>query len=275
MQSDIKLIALDMDGTVLTDEKTVSARTIAAVRAAQAKGVHVVPATGRAATGIPPAFMEIGGMRYSITANGARVLDLETGECLAEKLIPLPLALAAFEVLSGYDCVLDAFQDGKAYSTPENIAVAQEVFPPVLRAYVKATRTVIPDMRAFIETQTQGIEKWTMFFREDAARDEAWAKMEAMGFEVVSSMPKNMELSAPGVHKGSGLRHLAGVLGIPLAQVMACGDGGNDTAMLSTAGLGVAMGNAEPDVLAVADYVTASNEEDGVAKAIEKFVLGV
>ena len=98
-------------------------------------------------------------------------------------------------------------------------------------------------------------------------------KAEAMGLEVTSSLPTNLELNAGGVNKGRGLLALAKALGFAREQVMACGDSGNDAAMLKAVGLGVAMGNATPDILAAADAVTDTNDRDGVAKALERFVL--
>ena len=94
------------------------------------------------------------------------------------------------------------------------------------------------------------------------------------GAEITSSVPCNLEVNAPGVNKGRGLMALAAELGLDPAQVMACGDSGNDLAMIRLAGLGVAMANASPDVLAAADAVTLDNNHDGVAAAIETYVLG-
>ena len=90
---------------------------------------------------------------------------------------------------------------------------------------------------------------------------------------MTSSLPTNLELNAGGVNKGRGLLALAKALGFAREQVMACGDSGNDAAMLKAVGLGVAMGNATPDILAAADAVTDTNDRDGVAKALERFVL--
>ena len=107
-----------------------------------------------------------------------------------------------------------------------------------------------------------------------AARDAAWqAVASRFNVEITSSIPNNMEINAPGVTKGSGLKTLADTLGLAMNQVMACGDSGNDLAMIQAAGYGIAMGNATPDVLAAARYVTDDNNHDGVAKAIETYVL--
>ena len=271
--SPIRLIAVDLDGTLLNDQKEITPRTRAALEAAAARGLELVPATGRTVSGIPAELRAMAGVHYAITANGARVMDLTTGQAVRELYIPRDKALAAYDVLSRYDCLADLFQDGQGYTTQANQAAAYRFVPDNLRAYVLNTRKIIPDLRAYIASQDRGLEKLTVFFTDETQRQKAWAEVEALGVTVVSSLPMNMEINAAGVDKGAGLLALAGHLGLPASALMALGDGGNDTAMIRAAGLGVAMGNAFPEVKEAANYVTASNNEDGAARAIEKFVL--
>ena len=249
-------------------------RTAAALTEAAARGVEIVPATGRTAAGLPADLLALPGVHYAITSNGARMMDLASGQAVRELYLPRETALAAFDVLARYDCMADLFQDGKGYTTAANRAAAYRFVPDNLRDYVLNTRTILPDLRAFIASQERGIEKLTIFFLDEAERQRAWAEVAALGVDVVSSLPLNMEINAAGVNKGAGLLALAEQLGLPASALMACGDGGNDTAMVAAAGLGVAMANAFPEVKAAARYVTASNNEDGVARAVETFVLG-
>ena len=111
--------------------------------------------------------------------------------------------------------------------------------------------------------------------RKVELRDDAWRAVLAAcpDVEATTSLGSNIELNAPGVTKGSGLKTLADTLGLAMNQVMACGDSGNDLAMIQAAGYGIAMGNATPDVLAAARYVTDANTHAGVAKASETYVL--
>ena len=271
--SAIRLIAVDLDGTLLNDQKEMTPRTRAALEAASAQGVEIVPATGRTVAGLPADLLAIGGVHYAITANGARMMDLVTGQAVRELYIPRDKALAAYDILSKYDCLTDLFQDGQGYTTEANRAAAVRFVPDNLRAYVLNTRQTLPDLRTFIAQQERGLEKLTIFFVDEAERQRAWAEVEALGVNVVSSLPLNMEINAAGVNKGTGLLALAQQLGLPASALMALGDGGNDTAMIQAAGLGVAMGNAFPEVKAAADSVTDSNKEDGAAKAIEEFLL--
>ena len=102
----------------------------------------------------------------------------------------------------------------------------------------------------------------------------AWSELEQQeGIVLVSSLGYNIEINAAGVNKGTALVELGSMLGIRREEIMACGDGDNDIEMVKEAGFGVAMGNAEEEVKAAADYITLSNEEEGAAKAIERFAL--
>lgn len=272
--SPIRLIALDLDGTLLDDRKQISRRSLRALRAAADQGVLLVPATGRTVAGIPTELLALPGVQYAITANGARVMDLTENRALSEDYIPRDLALQVYDLLTQYECLVDLFQDGQGYTTEANAAQADRYVPENLRAYVLNSRLRLPDLRAFIAGQERGLEKLTLFFLSEEERQKAWAEVAALGLEVVSSLPLNMEISAAGVTKGSGLRALAKALSLPAEALMACGDGGNDIPMITAAGLGVAMGNAFPEVKAAADFITRTNNEDGVAYAIHKFVLG-
>lgn len=270
---DIRLVGLDLDGTVFDDQKRISAENQAAICEACRRGVQVLPATGRPLNAVPEEFLRIPGVRYALTSNGARVVDLTTGASVVELLIETPLALTALRELSRFDGSIDLFWQGKAYAEPRNIELAAARTVPELRSYIYSSRVAVDDLPAWLERQTQGPEKITMFFADPAERERCRRAAEGLGLTVSSSLPANLEMNAPGVDKGQGLLALAEVLGYTPAQVMACGDSGNDTAMLRAAGLGVAMANSTPDILALADAVTGSNNESGVAQAIQKYVL--
>lgn len=271
---DIRLIALDLDGTLLTEQKTITPRTLAALKAALERGVAVAPATGRPAAGLPAPLLALPGLRYALTSNGARVWDLAQNAPVAEFLMQKTQAEAALRVLEGYDCITDLFVEGRRISIASQLASLSRIISPAMLAYMRSTRTEVEDIYAYLAQSSALPEKVSVVFAQSAQRAEAWQRLEALGLEISSSLDKNLEANAPGVTKGSGLLALAQHLGLARQQLMACGDSGNDLAMLKAAGLSVAMANAEPEIRAVAVYQTASNEEDGVAKAIERFVLG-
>lgn len=272
----IRLVALDLDGTLFNSQKVITPRTLSALAAALKKGVFVVPATGRPVVGLPRPLLALDGLRYALTSNGARVWDLEEQRAVAEFLMEKPQVEAALRVLEGYDCITDLFVDGQRMSIASQFERLERIIPPAMLDYMRSTRNEIPDIYAWLAQSARLPEKVSITFSELDARNEAWRRLDALGLglELSSSLPKNLEVNAPGVTKGKGLAALAAHLGLAQGQLMACGDSGNDLAMLKTAGLGVAMGNAEEAIKAAAGYITASNDEDGVALAVEKFVLG-
>ena len=125
-----------------------------------------------------------------------------------------------------------------------------------------------------VKEENRGLDKVQALFADMEERTQAWRELrEVSGLELVGSLRYNIEINTAGVNKGTGLVNLGKVLGIKREEIMAFGDGDNDIVMLKEVGIGVAMANAEDKVKETADYITLSNEEDGVAEAIEKLVL--
>ncbi len=271
----IRLIALDLDGTLFNNNKVIPAHTLDVLHRAMEQGVIVVPATGRPATGLPSALMALPGIRYVLTSNGARVVDLSTGKAIVDFPVDKQLTLDILQVLFKFDCLPSLFCSGERVCPAGDVARVPDFLEPAMVPYVQGSSVPVQDIAAYVRQSNGGIEKINAFFRSSEERSQAWAQLEALPQHpvVTSSLAMNMEINAPGVHKGRGLMALAGHLGIDAAQVMACGDSGNDMGMIQAAGLGVAMANATAPILAAADYVTLSNQEEGVAAAVEKFVL--
>ena len=272
-RSAIRLVALDLDGTVFNSQKQISPRTLAALRAALEQGVAVVPATGRPLVGVPLQFTGLPGVRYALTSNGGCVWQLQPRRALARLTMTPAQAQKALRILEPFDCMADVYADGQAWATHERLAQAARFTPPEMLPYVLASRQAVEDMPAFV-AGCPGVEKLSILFTSPGQRAAARRALAEAGFTVTHSIATNLEVNAPGVHKGAGLLALAPALGIPRECVMACGDSANDVEMLRAAGLGIAMGNAEPEVLGAARAVTLSNDEDGVAAALERYVLG-
>ena len=272
---DIRLIGLDLDGTVFDDAKHISPRNLAAIEAAVQAGIVVLPATGRTATGVPAAFTSIPGVRYALTSNGASVVDLQTGEHLVDQPFSLEDSLRVYDALKPHGGVFSLFVGGKSYATKADNDLIDVLVPENLRDYFRKTRIEVPDLRTLLQERVGEVEKFSVMYPTVEQRDAAWRDVTTAcpEIEATASLGSNIELNAPGVTKGTGLLALAEKLGLRRDQVMAMGDSGNDLSMIQAAGLGVAMGNATPEVLAAADAVTADNNHDGVALAIEKYAL--
>ena len=139
---------------------------------------------------------------------------------------------------------------------------------------VRDTRLPLDDLRKYIEEHPLGIEKISVFFDDMEDRETARQELiEKNIASVSSSLGNNIEINQIGCDKGDGLLHLAEQIGLSMDEVMACGDAGNDTMMIKAVGTGVVMENGQPDLKEIADFVTKTNNEDGVAYAIEKLVF--
>ena len=264
-----------MDGTLLTDKKELTERTRKAVSSALEQGVVVLVATGRPWLGVPEELRNFPGMRYALTSNGARIIDTLENRVIEEHLLSPDLAKKALEICGKYDTLQEVYFDGQGYAPADKMACVEKYHKnPSMCEYMRKTRIPVKDIFELVEKENRGLDKVQALFADMKERSQAWRELKTdSGLELVGSLKYNIEINAAGVNKGTGLVNLGRLLGIRREEIMACGDGDNDEVMLREAGLGVAMANAEEQVKAAADYVTLSNEEDGVAAAIEKFVL--
>lgn len=272
----IKMIGLDLDGTLLNEKKCLSEYSRKVLEKAISKGIIVLVATGRPLYGVPEFMREFPGMRYILTANGARILKRENGfHMIYEHLLPIEDAEKVLDVLEEYDTLRDVYYDGIGYAGRAEIERIEEFYPnPAMQEYIRNTRNRVESVREKMKEFPGGLDKIQAVFKRIDDRDEAMRRLKREpSLAVTGALFNNIEVNARGVDKGNGLLKLGEMLGIKREEIMACGDGLNDLAMIQKVGLGVAMANASEEVKEAADYVTAGNEEDGVAKAIEKFVL--
>lgn len=282
MKKDIRIISLDLDGTLLDSQKRLSEENRAALEEAAAKGVHIVPTTGRFFGMMPQAVRDLPFVRYAITINGAQVFDRETGNAIVREEIPLDMALEILELLDGYDIIYDCYRSNWGWMTESLQNKAEEYATDA--HYVKMVREFrnpVADLKQYLKSTAEegDVQKIMLFARNTPGSDavtKAIVDAVAESFpsiKATSSTWNNLELNIATAHKGNSLRRFAEHLGFTLDNCMALGDGTNDLTMIEAAGLGVAMSNAHPLVLAAADHVTVSNDENGVAKAIRDFVL--
>ena len=275
MEHKIKMIGLDLDGTLLTDKKELTARTKAVISSALRRGIVVLVATGRPWMGIPEELRNFPGVRYALTSNGARIIDAQEERVIEEHLLSPELALQALEICGKYDTLQEVYFDGQGYAPADKMAVVERYHRnPSMCEYMRNTRIPVDNIAELVKEENRGLDKVQALFADMEERTQAWRELrEVSGLELVGSLRYNIEINTAGVNKGTGLVNLGKVLGIKREEIMAFGDGDNDIVMLKEVGIGVAMANAEDKVKETADYITLSNEEDGVAEAIEKLVL--
>jgi Cof subfamily protein (haloacid dehalogenase superfamily) len=276
-KKDIRLIALDLDGTTFNSDKIITERTRQTILAAINQGVIVMPSTGRHKKGLPESFISIPGVRYALTSNGGAVVDLKEDRIVHGDFMDNEKACCCVDTFLGMDALVEVYHDGNTYADRagyEKVLYTYKNLPDWFRKYVAQTRTPVEDLRERVYSGQLKIEKFLVTFNDSRIRKKAFEMAESIGdISICYGTDFNMEISSPTATKGNSLLAFAKKLGVRQEQIMACGDNGNDRTMLEVAGWAVAMANAEPEIKALADYVTLSNDEDGVAYAIEKFVL--
>lgn len=276
MKHNIKMIGMDLDGTLLTDDKKVSAYTREALLKAIRQGVVVLVATGRPLSAVPEELLTFPGMRYIVTANGAQVLDLKENVVLQESSLLATTACEILHILKEYDVMREIFVKGIGYGEREKIERVEDFFETEsMRDYIRQTRIPVESLTDTLDELHAGVDKVHAIFNNLEERKEARERiLQLEGVVVTGAFGNTLEINKEGTSKAESLIRLGQMLGIKREEIMACGDGMNDYEMIEKVGFGVAMENGNPKVKEIADYVTVSNVEDGVAKAIEKFVLG-
>ncbi len=270
----IRLVALDMDGTLLAGDKTLSLVNKNAINRAIKEGIYIIPATGRPLAGLPEKLLENPGIKYAICSNGASILDIKKKEIIYRRDLKKETVLKIIENLRSFDIMPDIFAEGKIMAENRNMKRLSEfLIPPDMLSYIRDTRTCVDSIFQYAQETGDHIEKINLFFKSLEQRKIVEGRLrEISGLTLTCSLNQNLEINDKGVNKGEGLKWLTGHLGLSMEQVMACGDSDNDIDMLKAAGLSVAMGNGSDAIKKMADVVTLSNEEDGVYYAMEKYI---
>ena len=273
----IKLIAFDLDGTFLDPKKNIHPDNIRALKAAAEKGAVIVPATGRIVGGVPQQIRELPFVRYYVTVNGAFVYDAQEDKAVARAEIPLEDALRLLRYEDSLGISYDCYQDGWGYMSAGMYDRAGEfVADTGILKLVLTLRTKVPELKEYLRQKGESVQKLQLYFTDmqERARQFEALPEQFPGMAFTTSVPFNIEVNSSAATKGQGLAALCKLLGIKAEEVLAFGDDLNDADMIRFAGVGVAMENAIEELRAAADWVTASNSEAGVARGIERFVLG-
>ena len=271
----VKLIALDMDGTLTSeDHTTVSAENRAALKRAHDCGASIAISTGRARSIIGDVCEQVPEIDYIIHSNGAVVYDRRNGKTIYEKAMPWELAKPLLEYLNGFPVFMEVYEDGKSYAQENKIPYFSfEVLPQEFIDEALKGMIICDD---FIDTlRGKSIEKITPHIFDKAVYSEIWEHLNAVeGVEVTSSFSVGIDVTAKGADKGAAMNSLCKVLGITAGECMAFGDESNDISMITFAKYGFAMGNASEACKAAAKYVTKSNAQSGVAHGINQIMFG-
>ena len=261
----IRLIALDLDGTLVKGQNGVTARVRAAVRSAQDAGIQITIATGRMYQSARRFAEDLGVTIPIICYQGAMVRDPVTDEVFVHDTVPHGPASAAIEFARGIGLHVNAYLDDRLY---------MEADTPEGRFYAASSQVVINLVDDLVIAIEHGTTKLVFVTDEDHVLDTIAALESHLGDDVrvTRSHPRFAEVIGREVSKGRALRAVAASVGVPIQATMAIGDNLNDLDLVMVAGIGVAMGDGDPRVVASADWVTGTYEEDGVAQAIDRIL---
>ena len=271
----IRMIGLDLDGTLLTGQKELTAGNRAALEKAAENGVYIVPVTGRPLSGIPTQVMELDFIRYAITSNGAVTTDRACGKTIRERCMSKETAEKTLRAAQGERIILEYFTGGYGYHDSVTHELLWKKFEntPILR-YLEKSRIPVEDLYGRLRESRRGIENLSIMCPTPEVKESILSRVKGIeGIRIIYPWPTDLEITSMDADKGEALLSLAAGLGINREEVMAMGDGNNDLGLMNAAGLSVAMGNSSPEVLAAADFQTSDNEHDGVAEAINRYVL--
>ncbi|MCB2293382.1 sugar-phosphatase [Clostridium algoriphilum] len=264
-----KLIAIDMDGTLLNNEKKISQANFEAIQQAKKNGVKVVLASGRPLVGFERYLEElnlIGEDDYAVAFNGALVQNTEGTKTISKTPLSLEDYKSLYKLSKELEVNIHALTEDSVISPKDSEYTRQE-------AYWNGIPSIISPVEDVDESTT--IVK-VMFVDKPEIIDEVMKRIPeevSNKYTVVRSAPFYLEFLNKAVNKGAGVAALAEALNIKQEEVICVGDAGNDIHMIKYAGLGVAMENAFPEVKKVANFITKTNEQDGIAFIINKFIL--
>lgn len=265
---EIRLVALDLDGTLLHEDKSLSDRTLNTLQQLADRGIRVVPATGRDPDGINGNILRVNPVHHAVCSNGAVILDPGTGEVLHSCPILPESAREALDYFRDFSAFTYLHTDcGQVCSVSWEDSGLTGRYPNI-----RFESDVVPDLLAWVREKSASLLKIGVFPRDD----EAFRALMAAGspspdLVLMRTGVCSVELNSINASKGRALKTLCRLLDIPMSSVLAIGDNQNDMEMLRFAGVSVAMGNAEDDVKAEAMYVTGTNDQDGAAAFLEKY----
>ena len=302
MDRQIRLIGIDLDGTLLTRQKELTAASRRALTDAIRAGIEVVPVTGRPLAGVPREVLDIPGIRYVITSNGANTYDLSRGTgdgdrgelilkgtlggrtpgtVLRKAHLSHDTVKRILQAAPGEDVIREIFVRGVGYhdERTQGLLEAKFALAPQIMAYINRSRKIVPDFEKLLTDESSHVENISLMFLSQDLRDRVYNKLETSFNEkrdplihVLLPWVTDMEITHILADKWLALRDLGRKLSICENEIAAIGDGDNDRPMLHGAGFGIAMGNAPDFVKKTADMITLDNEHEGAALMIRKIL---
>lgn len=265
-----KLIALDMDGTLLTSEKGVHPDTIRDIARASGSGIHVVYCSGRGTTELMPYVPLLPTMRYAVCMSGAMVYDFKEERSIYRRGIAREYVKRIMETAAEDDGMVHFLTDNESIALSGQIKRMADFHMGIYQSMFEQTARGVEDLEEEAK-RYDSFSKVNIYFRSEEARRRGYETLSHLPLAFAFAEETSLEMTAEGVTKASGLKALADHLGVSMAETMSIGDADNDRAVLEAAGFSVAMGNANEDIRKLCDAVTKDNDHNGVGEAIRKY----
>lgn len=272
--SKYKLIAFDMDGTLLNSEKEISERTRQAILRASRSGKLVALNTGRSISELTQYTQGFPALRYGILQSGSLIYDFKSRIPLQRTTFTRAEVRRLVEVSQEEDVMIQLMCSGDMLVSEGDLRNMDHFHMGSSYPSFKRAATTLSDVRDLMRLSSVKFEKINFFCATLDGRERCRKKLRPLGITFADAEYSALEMTPRGTNKGQGLTNLCHVLGIPLGEAIAVGDADNDRQVLSVAGLSVAMGNAREDIKEICDVVVADNDHNGCAEAIEKYLLG-
>ena len=270
----IKLVASDLDGTLLNKNKEITPRLFDALKKLDELGIYFVPSTGRPFGTVPKAIKELPFLKYVITSNGAAIYDATEQKNIIENFLTPEAVDAVIEIAKELPVITEYFIEGKAYIAKD---IYDDLAPFNLTeshvTYIKNSRTPVEDFWNEMKRNNTVLENINLVFADMELRKETWDRLKALGLaSVTAATTKNIEITSLFATKAKALEKLCEVLGFTSENVLAMGDGDNDMPMIEFAGIGVAMANGEDHIKEAADIIADDCDDFGAAKILEQII---
>ena len=267
------IIGVDLDGTLLMSNKEITDRTLWVIEQAVRKGNVIVPVTGRPISGIPKSILECKEIEYAITSNGAVTYNLKENRIIDNKCLPMSACKQIYQSLYCSASAFEVFVEGVAYEDEQTFQnLMRRYCNTMYFEYISRSRKIVSNVEDFLYSGKVD-EISVMFDKNSVAHTAIHNIRKITGIQAVETVQCEFEIYNMSAGKGNALINLSEKLGFLQKEVVAIGDSNNDLDMMEKAGFSIAMENASKKVKKAADVVTSSNDRDGVAEAIIKFIM--
>ncbi len=274
--ADIKLIAVDLDGTLLDRHSRISKENIDAINEARANGKIIVPVTGRAFSALPEGLLDIEGIDYLITGNGSVIYRKSDLEVLRRYTLTREQTMDMVDIIEDMESECEVYYGGIVYASRQELEHFDNAYgiPPLTKEYLFSTRTMVESIKELVHRSPEGAEMVGAIFGSLELRQEVIDYLGKYDLFITEGIKDNIEILNKHANKGEAFREFASMMGIKKSETAAFGDNFNDIELLESAGIRICMENGQDALKKKCDAITKSCDESGVAFGFRE-ILGV